>query len=278
MSDTPSFRMTEASKAVIANTYNLMSDHYGDLSFWDRYGQRAVERLSLAPGATVLDAGCGAGAAALPAAEAVGPNGQVIGVDISDGLLELGRRRARERGLGNVTFHNQDMTALTYPDGHFDGVVSAFSIFFVEDITGLIGELWRMVKPGGRLVIVSWAPPIFEPLETLIRLSAAPELPHLQRGPTNMERVMYPHLMAQLMRAAGADGAMAATEYNCHELPHPDDWWTMALGSGLRRIIASMTEEGALRVRERMANWIRDNHARHVATSVVYGVAVKPIS
>lgn len=275
MTTVPAYRMSAADREGVAQTYDRMADHYGALSFWDEYGRRLVGHLELAPGASVLDIGCGAGASALPAAELVGRNGSVIGVDLSSELLALAGKRADARRLSNVVFRNEDMTDLSYPAGSFDAVVSGFSIFFVEDIEGLVGELWRMVKPGGKLAIATWAPPIFEPLETLVRLCAEPELPNLQRWPGNMERVMYPHLLEKIMIDGGATGATAMLEHNAHELPEPEDWWTMTLGCGLRRIIASMSDEAAARVRDRMLTWVERNSAKHVATSVVYGVAVK---
>jgi ubiquinone/menaquinone biosynthesis C-methylase UbiE len=277
MSDIPAYRMSAAAKAGVAHSYDTMADRYCDLPFWDSYGRKLVERLGLAPGATVLDVGCGAGASALPAAEAVGPNGYVIGVDLSNGLLAQAQKRADKRGLANAVFHNKDMADLSYPDNYFDAVTSGFSIFFVDDIEGLVGELWRMVKPGGKLAIATWAPPIFEPLDTLLRTCAGPELPDLRRGGgNNMDRVMFAHLLEEVMRAGGATNVTATIEHGCQELRQPEDWWTMVLGSGLRRIVASMSETAAARTRERMLAWVKDNHAVYVATSVVYGVAVKP--
>ncbi len=150
-------------KAKAATTYDAASDHFDDepLGFWGRIGRRTVERLALAPGDNVLDVGCGTGASALPAAQAVGPNGSVIGVDLSARLLDRAREKAKARGLSNVEFRYSDMTSLGYPDRRFDAVVSVFSIFFVPDMEGLFRELWRMVRPGGKLAVTTWGPRIF---------------------------------------------------------------------------------------------------------------------
>ena len=86
----------------------------------------------------MLDVGCGTGASALPAAEIVGPKGVVVGVDLSARMLDRTRAKATERGLRNFEFRLADMTSLDYPDGHFDAVVSVFSIFFVPDMEGLV--------------------------------------------------------------------------------------------------------------------------------------------
>lgn len=115
------------------------------------------------PGAHVLDVGCGTGASALPAAEVVGPDGFVLGVDLSARLLDRARTKTAMCGLTNVEFRLADMTTRGFPDGRFDAVVSVNSIFFVPDMEGLVRELWRMVRPGGKLAVTTWGPRIFEP-------------------------------------------------------------------------------------------------------------------
>ena len=72
-------------KARVTSTYNAAADYFDApaLSFWDRIGQRTVERMSLKPGTSVLDACCGSGASAVPAAKAIGPSGRLLGVDLA---------------------------------------------------------------------------------------------------------------------------------------------------------------------------------------------------
>jgi ubiquinone/menaquinone biosynthesis C-methylase UbiE len=86
----------EEARAMAAATYNAASDHYDQpaLSFWDLYGRRTIERLSLQPGAYVLDVCSGSGASALPAAGRVASNGRVLAVDLAEGLLDLARAKA----------------------------------------------------------------------------------------------------------------------------------------------------------------------------------------
>src|SRR5208283_4833701 len=155
----------EAAKVKAEKTYNAASDNFDavPLAFWDRYGRRTIERMSLRAGARVLDVCCGAGASALPAAQAVGPEGTVIAVDLADGLLKLGRAKANAAGLRCVDFRRADMTSLGFPAAHFDGVVCVFGIFFVPDMEAQVRELWRMVRPGGQLAITTWGPDMFAP-------------------------------------------------------------------------------------------------------------------
>src|SRR5262249_6393869 len=103
--------MTPDAQARAATTYNAAADRYDDPAntFWERFGRRTIERLQLRPGQRVLDVCGGAGAPAIPAAEAVGTDGRVLGVDLAENLLALARQKATARGLANVEFRAGDM-------------------------------------------------------------------------------------------------------------------------------------------------------------------------
>src|SRR5262245_5970796 len=148
----------EEASAKATATYNAASDHYDEpaLSFWDRYGRRTVERLSLKPGEQVLDVCAGSGASALPAAERVAPDGRVLAVDLAEGLLDLAREKAVRLGLSNIEFRVGDFEELDLPDQSFDAVICVFGIFFVPDMPQAVRELWRMIRPRGQLAITTW--------------------------------------------------------------------------------------------------------------------------
>jgi ubiquinone/menaquinone biosynthesis C-methylase UbiE len=150
-----------------AATYNAASDFYDHPanSFWARYGRGTVARLRINPGARVLDVCCGSGASAIPAAEAVGPQGFVLGVDLAENLLALARDKARNQGLNNIEFRVGDM--LDLQANGFDVVICVFGIFFVPDMQGALAELWKHVRPGGRLAVTTWGPRFFEPVNTV---------------------------------------------------------------------------------------------------------------
>ncbi len=108
-----------------ARTYSAAADHFSlpALGFWDRFGAASVERLRLVPGQAVLDLCCGAGASAIPAARVVGPEGQVVGVDVAAPLLALARARAADEGLHNVAFREADARSTGLSSATFDGVI-----------------------------------------------------------------------------------------------------------------------------------------------------------
>ena len=122
---------TISPQVQLEKTYNAAADHYDHpaLSFWDRFGRRTVERLSLAPGMNVLDVCCGMGGSAVPAAERVGSSGHVLAVDLAQNLLDKGIKRAAERGMSNIEFRRADLEDLPFEDQSFDAVVCVFGIF-----------------------------------------------------------------------------------------------------------------------------------------------------
>jgi ubiquinone/menaquinone biosynthesis C-methylase UbiE len=150
-------------------TYAAAADHFDlpAVGFWERVGTAAVHRLGLTAGQSVLDLCCGMGASALPAARAVGRAGRVLGIDIAEPLLVKARRRAAQEGLGQARFERADATNTGLPSGSFDAVVCVFGVFFVADMPAFVAEMWRMVRPGGRLAITTWGAGWLEPASTV---------------------------------------------------------------------------------------------------------------
>jgi ubiquinone/menaquinone biosynthesis C-methylase UbiE len=271
------FSLTDPAKLKAAKTYNSAADHFDDapLAFWNRYGQRTIDRLGLAPGLAVLDVGCGAGASALPAARHVGPGGTVLGVDLAENLLAQARAKAAQSDVQNVEFRQADMTNLGLPDHHFDAVVSVFSVFFAPDMEALVRELWRMVKPGGKLAITTWGHSFWEPVYSVWREAVRAERPDLYAAFHPWDRISVPDQLGQLLHSSGVENAEIVAEDGRQPFRSPEDWWTIVLGSGLRGTVDAMDAASAARVREQSVGWARDNGVTAIQTNVIYAVATK---
>ena len=107
----------------------------------------------LAPGERVLDLGSGAGTDSLVAAQMVGIDGRVIGIDMTPEMLAKARAAAAEMGAGNVEFVEGEAENLPFPDGSFDVVVSNGVIDLIPDKDAVFAELFRVLAPGGRIQI-----------------------------------------------------------------------------------------------------------------------------
>jgi len=111
---------------------------------------------SLAPGERVLDVACGTGLVAIDAARAVGPDGQVLGIDLSGQMVDAAGQRARERRLSNVSFARMDAEALDLPDASFDAALCALGLMYMPDPAQALREMRRVLRPGGRLGLAVW--------------------------------------------------------------------------------------------------------------------------
>ncbi|MBI4509037.1 MAG: class I SAM-dependent methyltransferase [Deltaproteobacteria bacterium] len=141
----------------LAQVYNRVARHYDAYHALvtlrsDARGRKIVVKHGVHPGDAVLDAGGGTGATSLLAAERVGPAGHVTVLDMTDGMLDIARAKAREAGLdGRMTFQTGDILALPFADASFDAVLSTYSLCPLYDASQGALELYRVLKPGGRL-------------------------------------------------------------------------------------------------------------------------------
>lgn len=107
----------------------------------------------LAAGERVVDVGSGGGIDSLVAARMVGPSGKVVGIDMTPAMLEKARTAAAESGVDNVEFREAYMEELPVPDGWADVVISNGVLNLTPDKQKTLGEMFRVLRPGGRLQI-----------------------------------------------------------------------------------------------------------------------------
>jgi SAM-dependent methyltransferase len=264
-------------KAMSAATYAATADNFDNaaLSFWDRFGRETVARVGLRPGDRVFDACCGTGASALPAAQFVGPTGQVLGFDLAEPALTLARAKAEAQALTNAEFRAADVERTGLASESFDAVVCVFGLFFLPDMAAAVAELWRLVRPGGSLAITVWGPDWMQPATAAFWDAVGAERPDLVGGFHPWTRVTEPAALAQVFRDGGAATPTVEAEPGTHPLADPEDWWTIVLGTGYRATIAQLDPPAAQRVRKASVAWVRDHEVRDLQTNVVYARARK---
>lgn len=133
-------------------------------AYYERYWQeqlrltqtRLLEHAALLPGERVLEVSCGTGMVTFPAAEAVGPQGTVLGTDISQAMIDTVREEATRRELSHLSFQRMDAEDLTVDDGSFDVVLNSLGLMFLPDVDRALREMHRVLRVGGRAVVAVW--------------------------------------------------------------------------------------------------------------------------
>ena len=143
----------------VASRYDLMNDLMsgGIHRLWKRF---TIEFSGVRKGNSVLDIAGGTGDLAGRFSQLVGREGQVVLADINDSMLRVGRDKLLDRGIqGNIEFVQADAQALPFPDDSFDCVTIAFGLRNVTDMPLALRSMLRVLKPGGRLLVLEFSRP-----------------------------------------------------------------------------------------------------------------------
>ena len=143
----------------VASRYDIMNDlmSCGLHRLWKR---RAIDAMGVRPGHVVLDLAGGTGDLALAFSKKTGAEGHVVLADINAAMLEEGRRRLVDAGVaGNLSIAQVDAQRLPFADATFDRISIAFGLRNVTDKDAALQSMWRVLKPGGKLVILEFSKP-----------------------------------------------------------------------------------------------------------------------
>ena len=202
----------------IAGVYDRMNSVMtaGLHHHWRR---RAADLANVGPGARALDVATGTGDLALELARRVAPGGAVTGADFSERMLELARRKsggARAAGLipgeVDVRFEAANALALPYGDGEFDAATVGFGARNFSDLEGGLAEMARVVRPGGRVVVLEITTPTGPPLSTFLDAWFDRIVPVLGRVAGDADAYSY---LPNSVRRFPAPEALAAVMWRC---------------------------------------------------------------
>lgn len=198
----------------VADRYDLMNDlmSFGVHRLWKRF---ALSQTGLKPGQTALDVAGGTGDLARGLAHQVGGSGRVVLADINAAMLEHGREKLVDAGVaGNVDYVQADVENLPFPDKHFDCITIAFGLRNVTRKEAALACMYRVLKPGGRLLILEFSKPGVPGLGPVYDLYSFKVLPLLGRIVAK-DQASYQYLaesirmhpdqetLKQMMQAAG---------------------------------------------------------------------------
>lgn len=271
-------------KQRVAAVYDLASPGYDKpaVRFFPLVAGRLVELARLQPGAVVLDAGTGTGAAAIAAASKVGLTGRVIGVDIAADMLAQAKDKLDTRHLANVTLQHGDIEHLEFDDGHFNNVVCASAIFFLPDMLSALKEWWRVTKAGGCVAFSGYGEQAFQPISDLFQARitgygvklAAPR-------PFSWQRLTNPEDCLGLLRDAGFERVDVRVEQLGYYLNSVDEWWDIVWNSGFRGPVSQLAADRLPRFKaEHLAEVesLRRKEGIWLDVSAIFAIGLKPKS
>ncbi len=143
----------------VAAKYDIMNDlmSFGVHRLWKCF---TIEYSGVRRGQRVLDIAGGTGDLTLKFSRLVGSEGQVVLADINDSMLKVGRDKLQDRGAGaNIRFVQANAEALPFPDNYFDCITIAFGLRNVTDKDAALASMARVLKPGGRLLVLEFSKP-----------------------------------------------------------------------------------------------------------------------
>jgi ubiquinone/menaquinone biosynthesis C-methylase UbiE len=209
----------------------------GGVAFFAPVAARLVELAALPPGARVLDAGCGTGAVLLPAAAAVGPAGQVTGIDLAEGMLSRAAAEASRRGLSWVSVQQADAGAPPFPAGSFDAVLASNLLGFLPEPPQAARHYLDLLEDGG-IFAFTWN--VAEDPRWLAVFDAAEAyLPDGVDGFVDfLHRPPFDSVMAleDMLTQSGYTEVSTAVEPVLLRYREPDQWWTSSWNQAPRVI------------------------------------------
>ncbi|MBA2766971.1 MAG: bifunctional demethylmenaquinone methyltransferase/2-methoxy-6-polyprenyl-1,4-benzoquinol methylase UbiE [Solirubrobacterales bacterium] len=199
----------------IAGPYDVMNSVM-TAGLHHRWRRRAVDLAAVRPGDRALDVATGTGDLAIELARRVGPNGEVVGSDFSEGMLERARDKAppARRASAQLRFEWGDAQALPYADASFAAATVGFGARNFADLEAGLGEMARVVRPGGRVVVLEITQPQRPPLSTFFALWFDRLVPLLGRItdeqaysylPSSVKRFPEPRALAAMLERAGLE-------------------------------------------------------------------------
>jgi SAM-dependent methyltransferase len=208
-----------------------------------------LDVAAIEPGARVLELAAGPGGAGIAAAARVGVDGEVVITDVSPAMTRIAAARAEDLGLANVRTRVLALEQLDEPDESFDAVVCREGLMLVPDPARAVGEISRVLRPGGRVGLSVWGPRAENPWLGVVFDAVSAQL----GVPTPPPGIPGPFSLDDRDRLAGVLDHPSLTAVEIHEVPTPyvaasaEEWWgrTAALAGPLAERLAALPQSAA---------------------------------
>lgn len=233
----------------IAELYSRAAPIYAELGppYFAYAGRRLVELARVQAGDAVLDVATGRGAVLLPAAQQVGPSGRVVGIDIAPGMVEHSRLSIADAGLAQASVEHMNAASLAFDAGVFTHALCSYAVFFFPDLAPVLGELRRVVRPGGTVgfAFSRGTDPRWTWYEELLRDRGA--LGGL-RPSLGQPGIRQPRVLATALERAGFTDVVEIEETVELFYASPEAWWASLWAHGTRTPLEQLQPELLVRI------------------------------
>lgn len=247
---------------------------------WEPIGDATVRAAGIRTEQSVADLCCGAGASAIPAAVATGPDGMVVGVDLAEALLAQARRRARDLNLKWLRFIPAEIGE--WSSGHsarYDVVLCVHGVFFLPDMDATAKKMIGLLRPGGRIAVTTWARQAIQPfgrlLDQTIREESRRTSPPNPPVKNAADRIDTEQRLATWLAGLGLRDIAVYRIALDIPLDHRRAW-QFVCGTGFRAMLAGLDEATRARVRQNFLSALDRNAVSSLDATSLIGVARAP--
>lgn len=262
-------------KKWVSEIFDRTASEYGkkSSSFFSYFGKRLVEHVNVLSGQHVLDIATGRGAVLFPLADAVGPLGQVVGIDISQQMIKETSREVLERGINWIKLLCMDAEHLDFPDHSFDYVFCGFGLFFLPSIPTALAEFKRVLKPQGKLVVSTWGK------DSTLDLLINEEIQKISQTNSLIATPLWSDKdLSRVLKEASFDAIQIFEETKTFSHETAEAWWDSLWSHAIRAKLEQISPDQLSNLREKVisaATSLGQHNGLTEDLQVFYGVAEK---
>lgn len=240
--------MDEPTKVSLDERAAQVYEEFFVPALFDQWAPYVADAAALVPGERVLDVACGTGVLAREAAARVAPGGRVSGLDVSEGMLAVARRKDP-----GIDWRLGPAEMLPFPDAEFDVVLSQFGLMFFDDRPAALREAWRVLHPGGRLAVAVWdsleRTPAYVTVVGLVEKISSPEAASALRAPFILGDTDG---LKGLFAEASIDPVTVSSRESSGRFPSIESWISTDVRGWLAGLVNDEQYEALLREAERV--------------------------
>jgi len=278
--------MDNERKAATAGVFDRAARTYDTVgpAFFSYFGERLAKTAGIFAGARVLDIAAGRGASLFPAARAAGPGGRVTGIDIAPSMVKETAGEISRRAVKNADMRLMDAENLEFGDNSFDIALCGFCVFFFPDAGRAIREVYRVLKPGGKVVLSTWGKTDTRDMVHELVAKYMAQAGGSQKAPLSASKnYEEPAELVEFLSKEGFKSVKTLFDKKDFFYGSKDEWWQAQYSHGhrgtLEKIEKTFGKDGLERFRRDafgLLEQFKQAEGYRQSMNVLFSTAVKP--